>query len=370
MRVYVDHTHLGRPITGIERIALELFSPEALAPFSVVPITAHGIAGMVAAQTLALPARMAATKSAILLCPGFPPSPLLWPFADRVIPYIHDLFLLTRPNDLNLRAKLYMVEPFRLAVRHYRRFFVNSECTKKSLSQFCRRDAEITLYRPHIRNVFDLYAGLRSQRETHPRRLRLVALGTVEPRKHLVAAADLVRAFSQRDFGDLTLDIIGRRGWGEDWAKLEAAPGVTLHGYQPSQRVREIVAAADAFISTSYEEGCGVPLLEAQYAGLPVIAPDRPIFREVLGDTGIFIDTENPAAGADRVAAAFSQPGWRAAHAALATQNLDRWNALADNDHDVVIDLLFGMAEAIDGRPPRSTHPLSDPARATARDAA
>jgi hypothetical protein len=38
-----------------------------------------------------------------------------------------------------------------------------------------------------------------------------------------------------------------------------------------------------------------LPLLEAQYAGLPIIAPDAAIFREVLGESGIHIDTADPA---------------------------------------------------------------------------
>ena len=42
MTIYVDHTHLGRHVTGLERITLELFSPAALAPLDVVPVTAHG----------------------------------------------------------------------------------------------------------------------------------------------------------------------------------------------------------------------------------------------------------------------------------------------------------------------------------------
>ena len=32
MTIYVDHTHLGRHVTGLERITLELFSPAGLAP--------------------------------------------------------------------------------------------------------------------------------------------------------------------------------------------------------------------------------------------------------------------------------------------------------------------------------------------------
>ena len=42
MTIYVDHTHLGRHVTGLERITLELFSAAALAPLEVVPVTAHG----------------------------------------------------------------------------------------------------------------------------------------------------------------------------------------------------------------------------------------------------------------------------------------------------------------------------------------
>src|SRR5262245_8790281 len=111
MRVYVDHTHLGRHVTGLERITLELFSREALAPLDVVPVTASGTASMIATQTFGLPLRLM-RRASLLLCPGFPPSPLLRLFGSRTIPYIHDLFLLTRRRDLNLRARLYMTLPF------------------------------------------------------------------------------------------------------------------------------------------------------------------------------------------------------------------------------------------------------------------
>ena len=48
MTIYVDHTHLGRHVTGLERITLELFSPAALAPLPVVPVKASGTAKMIA----------------------------------------------------------------------------------------------------------------------------------------------------------------------------------------------------------------------------------------------------------------------------------------------------------------------------------
>ncbi|MDO8978062.1 MAG: glycosyltransferase [Afipia sp.] len=344
MTVYVDHTHLGRHVTGLERITLELFSPEALAPLDVTPVTARGTGRMIATQTFGLPLRLT-DPSSILLCPGFPPSPLLQPFAARVIPYIHDMFLLSRRADLNTRARLYMAPSFRLAVRSYPRFLVNSADTKRKLAAYCRPDAEITLYRPPVRNVFDLRPDGRAKSADGSSPLRLVALGTVEPRKNFVAAAQIVAALRGQGFGDATLEIVGRRGWGDDWDILEQSPGVVLHGYQPSDRVRQILQSADVFICTSHEEGLGLPLLEAQYAGLPIVAPDAAVFHEVLDRSGIFIDPSDPAAAAGTITAALSEPEWPTSFAARGAENLARWNALASTDRGAVIDLIATLSQ-------------------------
>jgi glycosyltransferase involved in cell wall biosynthesis len=341
MTIYVDHTHLGRHVTGLERITLELFSHAALAPLDVVPVTAHGTRQMVMQQTVRLPLLLAASH-ALLLCPGFPPSPLLRPFASRVLPYIHDVFLATRPDDLNRRARLYMAAPFRLALRTYPRFLANSCDTSRKLAAHCRPDSDITLYRPPVRNVFGLGAEGRAERSDGA--LRLVALGTVEPRKNFLAAAQLATALCELGFPGTRLDIIGRRGWGDDWQALSAIPCVTLHGYQSDERVRELLTAADLFVCTSHEEGLGLPLLEAQYAGLPIVAPDATIFREVLESSGIFIDPADPAAAAARIVGLLAERGWRSRYVALDARNIARWNALAGTDRDAVITLIAKLA--------------------------
>jgi glycosyltransferase involved in cell wall biosynthesis len=352
MAIYVDNTHLGRHVTGLERVTLELFSATALAPLDIVPVTAHGTRQMLTTQTLGLPIRLAASSS-ILLCPGFPPSPLLRPFASRVLPYIHDDFLLTRRADLNRRARLYMAAPFKLALRHYPRFLANSSDTKRKLAAHCRPDAEVTLYRPPVRNLFGLASKARAGRDATPQPLRLVALGTVEPRKNFVAAAKIVSALRARGFLGATLDIVGRQGWGDDWRMLEVSPGVTLHGYQPGERVKQFLNDADLFVCTSHDEGLGLPLLEAQYAGLPIVAPDASIFHEVLGDSGVYINPGDPASAAAQIAAILSVRGWRTRYITLAAQNLRRWNALAGSDRDAVISLIASLA----GRPlPAGSH--------------
>ncbi|MGN6308790.1 MAG: glycosyltransferase [Xanthobacteraceae bacterium] len=342
MAIYVDHTHLGRHVTGLERITLELFSQEALAPLPVTPVTSNGAAQMIAIQTLGLPARLA-TSSSLLLCPGFPPTPLLRPFAARVLPYIHDIFLLSRRADLNPRARIYMAPPFALALRTYPRFLANSQDTKNKLSQHCRPDSEIVLYRPSVRNVFNLEAHNRGSDAADGSSLCLVALGTVEPRKNFAAAANILDALRARGYSDARLDIIGRAGWGDDWSTLTKRSGVTLHGYQSADRVKEMLTRADILVCTSHEEGLGLPLLEAQYAGLPVVAPDAPVFHEVLGRSGIFVDAGNPAAAADQIVRALSSSTWRADYTARGMHNLRRWNGLASADRSNVIDLIMRL---------------------------
>ncbi len=346
VEIYVDHTHLGRHVTGLERITQELFSGDALSPLKLVPIRASGTADLVFRQNIVLPAKLALDRQALMLCPGFPPSFALSRFGGRVIPYIHDLFLMTRSKDLNRRAKLYMAPPFRAAVKRLPLFLVNSQYTADELRRFCREDAQIMLYRPGVRDVFGLQDGARSQsRDLNDGPLRLIALGTVEPRKNLAAAAHILDALRAKGYEGATLDIVGRFGWGDDVDRLQKTDGVTLHGYQSIEMIRELMARADLFINTSHDEGLGLPLLEAQYAGLPVIAPDAPVFREVLAKSALLVDPRKPLAAAKRIDGLLCQSGWRSRFRELAAENLRRWNAAALQDQQNVIQKLVQLLD-------------------------
>lgn len=347
--IFVDHTHLGRTVTGLERITLELFSADALAPLRLRPLTARGTLGLILAQQIGLPLRLAAAPGSLILTPGFPPSIPLSLFGARVVPYVHDCFLLTRPQDLNPRAALYMAPAFRRAVATLPWFLVNSQTTADELRGFCRSDAEITLYRPRVRDVFGIgveasaRAG-RTRRVAPGGRLDLIALGTVEPRKNLTAAAGIVEALRVAHGWDAWLHIVGRPGWGGEAERLRDLPGVILHGYQDADTVRRLLAEAHVFLSTSHDEGLGLPLLEAQYAGLPVVAPDKAVFREVLGTSGRFVDPADPLAAAAAISALVLRGDAFCTAAADAMANVARWNAQAEADRTALIARLAPWA--------------------------
>lgn len=332
IRVYLDLTHVGRHVTGLERIAIEQFEKVEFAGAEVVSVRAQGAVSMVLRQQLLLPLLALLHPSAHFVFPGFPPSPFFALLAHRVTMYVHDTFLLTRTRDLSAKARIYMAPQFAFALRHLRRFLVNSEKTLKDVQGVCDPAAQVSLYRPAVANVFKLSSETRATREPAPRPLHLVSLGTIEPRKNYKAAIGILDALRARGFADSELHIIGRHGWGEDAETIAAHPGVTIHGYLPAEEVKARLEMADIYLCTSHDEGLGLPLLEAQYAGLPAVAPDAPVFREVLGHSGTFIDTAKPGEAADRIVDIIRDGQWRRAECQKALANVARWNACAAGD--------------------------------------
>ena len=339
--VRVDYTHVGRRTTGIERITTEQFSSAALSPLPIRPFGAGASRlHVMAAQTVGLPACAIRNRSDIFVFPGFPPCPYFAFAPDRAVLYVHDLFLLTRRADLNPAAKYYLAPMFSIAVKKLRYFLTNSRETARQLREHCDPAATIIPYRPRIRNVFDLTIGDRTERASRPDRLRIVSIGTVEPRKNLIAAADICGALAARLRRPVEHHIIGRFGWGEDAELLRKRANVILHGALNDAQIRPLVAAADILLCTSHQEGLGLPLLEAQYSGIPVVAPDAAVFREVVGSSGLFIDPKSPACAAEQIAGAISDACWRRRYATASTANVAGWNTVAENDRAAVVAFL------------------------------
>lgn len=329
----IDYSHVGRRETGIERVTRELFGADALAsiPFSHFRAPAKRSL-VVVAQLIVFPIVALFKPRDVFVFPGFPPSPLFGFASERSILYVHDLFLLRRRKDLNFAGRFYLAPLFGFALKKFRYFFVNSEKTARELRTTCRQDAQITVYRPPIRNVFDLSVGDRVQREFNPKVLRVAAIGTVEPRKNYLSAADICASLARLRGGSVEFNIIGRPGWGGDWDKLAERPCVILHGALSDEQVRHVIESVDIFISSSHDEGLGLPLLEVQYAGLPTVAPDQDVFREVLGVSGIYTDMADPEKAAAVIMKACSGNDWRYLHVKAAKANVQRWNDLAAND--------------------------------------
>jgi len=120
-----------------------------------------------------------------------------------------------------------------------------------------------------------------------------VMVGTVEPRKgHLQAFAAFEQLWAANV--DVNLVIVGKAGWGVDdlVKRLEAHVDQNerffwLQGIS-DEYLEKIYGASSCLLAASLGEGFGLPLIEAAQKGLPIIARDIPVFREVAGDHAFY----------------------------------------------------------------------------------
>lgn len=132
-----------------------------------------------------------------------------------------------------------------------------------------------------------------------------VVLSTIEPRKNHLLLLHVWRQLVA-ELGDAApqLVVIGQRGWECEQVvdlldRCEALRGHVVELSRCDDReLATWLAHAQALLFPSFIEGFGIPLVEAMMLGVPVIASDLPVFREIAGDIPRYLD---PLDG----------PGWR-----------------------------------------------------------
>jgi glycosyltransferase involved in cell wall biosynthesis len=112
----------------------------------------------------------------------------------------------------------------------------------------------------------------------------VVFVGNLEPRKNLPLLVEAYRAVLDAEPDAPGLVLVGPAGWGPALDLRGIPPEkVVFTGYQPEDAVRALVAGALALVYPTAYEGFGLPPLEAFACGIPVIASDLPVVREVIG---------------------------------------------------------------------------------------
>lgn len=124
-----------------------------------------------------------------------------------------------------------------------------------------------------------------------------VACATLEPRKNLELLSEVwKRICAQHGENAPHLVIVGAKGFtGERIAeRLQLARSTQgrihlVHGLSTPSLAR-LVAGARALLSPSFTEGFGLPVVEAQALGTPVIAADIPSHQEIAREGTLLID--------------------------------------------------------------------------------
>jgi len=131
--------------------------------------------------------------------------------------------------------------------------------------------------------------------------LRFLCIGSLTPRKNVVALAD---AFDR--LGEGTLRFVGD---GPLRAELEGRPGVELRGVVPHERIPDEIADARVVCGPSLVEPLGQALLEAMARGRSVIATrigGPPEFVDL--ESGVLVDPMDERALTDALRSAAALP--------------------------------------------------------------
>lgn len=128
-----------------------------------------------------------------------------------------------------------------------------------------------------------------------------LAVGSLLPHKNYETLIAAYRKFAERGDTDTELLIVGGSAVAgpNPLAPDTAVPGLKFLGRVEDDELGALYANAKAFIYPSKYEGFGLPPLEAQLAGCPVIAAQTPVARETLQQSAIFFDPTSSTALAE-----------------------------------------------------------------------
>lgn len=158
-------------------------------------------------------------------------------------------------------------------------------------------------------------------------------VGALQPRKNL---ANLLRAFdqfkAQPGAAEAQLLIVGRKAWKAGpiltaYQQMRHQNAVHFTGRVSDDELAGLYAAALATVYVPYFEGFGIPIVEAQASGCPVLTSSVSSMPEVAGPGGALLanplDVSSIAAGLSRL---WQEPALRQQLVARGYENLGRFS--------------------------------------------
>lgn len=135
-----------------------------------------------------------------------------------------------------------------------------------------------------------------------------LALGSIEPRKNLLALVDGFEQFMhlQKDKNHL-LVLVGGTGWKNQsfYARIKNSPyseNILVTGYVPDEKLLPLFKRASALAMVSHYEGYGLSVAQAFSLGIPVITSLSSSLPEACMGQAIFVDPSSPLSIAGAIA--------------------------------------------------------------------
>ena len=290
MNVAVNGRFLDRNVTGVERYASEILRWLPGEVRVIRPLRAtHGLGGHMWEQ-LVLPQRI---RRGDLLWSPANSGPLM---VTHQVLTLHDLSPLDNPS--------WYTSSF---ARWYRLFLPGLLPRVKRVIVSSNHVRELLLSRFHLsgERVISVPGGVDTA-VFHPRLPQTLDLparyvlfvGSLQPRKNLSGLLEAWQLINDT-VPDVWLVIAGVGGKVFRALEMPVPERVIFLGYVPEASLPGLYANAQLLCLPSFDEGFGLPILEAMACGTPVIASTAGALPEVVGEAGLLFDPTDVSAIAD-----------------------------------------------------------------------
>lgn len=239
---------------------------------------------------------------------------------------VHDLSFLRVPECFVPGFSDYLEGAVSRAVSRAAHILADSESTRQDLLDLMNVAPEqVTVLYPGVETRFRPVRGRRALDRVR-RRYRLperfiLSVGTIQPRKNLVALVDafdrlVAQHSSDPGIARLNLVLVGEKGWmfEETFAAVTSRgleQRVHFPGFVEDSDLPTLYSLASAFAFPTKYEGFGLPVLEAMACGTPVVAADNSSIPEVVADAGLLVQADDPQVLADSLAVLLSDEALR-----------------------------------------------------------
>lgn len=261
--------------------------------------------------------------------------PFFLPKSCTLIPLITDLAVYRMP-EVYQRSRVFL---WRLQYRYVRQradfFLAISEFTKKEM-------VELWHLPPEKVHVVPCACSPALTQETSQKRLGrlrkkydlpeqfVLFVGNSNPRKNLTR---LIQAFDRaKTEGNLPhqLIIAGEQGWKFDREQavqgIQHRKDVRFIGFMPDEDMPSLYSVASLFAFPTLYEGFGIPVLEAQACGVPVLTSKCSSLPEVGGDGAFYVDPYNVGSISDGIRAVLTDPALSENLIRQGVQNVKRFS--------------------------------------------
>jgi glycosyltransferase involved in cell wall biosynthesis len=251
-----------------------------------------------------LPRILSQLEIDLYLHTGTPPLlPLLPPWSKiKKIIFLHDVINVKSPRFFRPITFVHGSVAKWLALRSFDHILCNSVATKNDAVRLLKANPEKITVVPL--GLAEAFQELPSTEAVHRAR-KIVGnddlpfvlfVGTIEPRKNLEG---LLHGFKLSGLNDNhRLVVVGAKGWMTSnivklLRKLELDEAVVFSGFVSDEELSALYRSAALFCYPSFDEGFGLPVLEAMACGCPVVTSGIPAIREVGGEVPIYIDPKS-----------------------------------------------------------------------------